>query len=86
MYLYTSGLTNLLELFSCALDVGNNNSDVSVVGWLVGCTVVVGTIVTVCVVVVQILAVVVVAFRFVLKLVKCLRRELACLWGPPDVI
>ena len=69
MYLYTFELTNLLELFSCSLDVGNNNSDVSVVvGWLVVGTVVVGIIVTVCVggvaCVVGILVVVVVAFKF----------------------
>ena len=80
MYLYSFGLTKLLGLFSCALNVGNNNSDVSViVGWLVVGTVVAGAFVTVCVVgvvcVVGILVEVVVAFTFLLKVVKCPRME-----------
>ena len=90
MYLYSFGLTNLLELFSCALDVRNNKSDVSVVvGWLVAGTVVMGTIVTDCVggvCAVGILVVVVVVFKFLLKLVEFPRRELACLECPPDVV
>ena len=40
MYLYSFGLTNLFEVFSCALNIGNYNGDVPVVGgWLVDGTV-----------------------------------------------
>ena len=91
MYLYSFGWTNLFELFSCALNIGNYNGDVPViVGLLVDGIVVISTIVIVSVIgivyVVGILVEVVVSFKFLLKLIKCPRRELACLEGPPDVI
>ena len=84
MYLYSFGLTKVFELFSCALNVGNYNSDVPIViGCLVGGIDVIGTIVVDSVggVVyeVGILVEVVVSFKFVLKLIQCPSRELACL-------
>ena len=90
MYLYSFGMTNLFELFSCALKIGNYNGDVPVVvGWLID-SVLIGTIVIVsvsgAVCVVGILVEVVVSLKFLLKLIKCPRRELASLEGPPDVI
>ena len=63
---------NLFELFPYALNVGNYSGDVLVVV-LVG-TFCVGRIICV----IRIL-VVVLFFKYLLKLVECPRRELACL-------
>ena len=76
MYLYSFGFTNLFELFSCALNLGNYNSDVPVViGWLVGGIDAIDTIVVDSVggvvYLVGILAEVVMSFKFVLKLIQC---------------
>ena len=60
------------------------------VDWLVDGIVVIITIIIVSVsgvvYMVGILVEVVVSFEFLLKLMKCPRRGLACLEGPPDVI
>ena len=80
MYLNSFGLTNLFELFSCALNIGNNNGDVPVVfGCSVDGIVVIRTIVLVSVggvvCVAGILVEVVVSLKFLLKVTKCPRRE-----------
>ena len=71
--------------------MGNYDGDVpAVVGWLVDGIIVINTIVIVSVsgvvYVIGILVEVFVSFKFLLKLIKCLRREMACLEGPHDVI
>ena len=67
------------ELLPYALNVGNYNGDVPVVVVITFC---VGRVISV----IGILVVVVFSFKFLLKLVECPRKELACLKCPPDAV